>query len=489
MNRKHLCRTNPTLVVFILFALLTPMALSQDSGQEARQILDATGVKGGLLIHIGCGDGRLTGALWASNKYLVHGLDAHAENVQKAREYVRSLGIYGKVSVNRFEGQRLPYVNNLANLIVVEDHDILEMDEIMRVLCPGGTAYVRQEGKFVKTVKPIPDEMDEWTHYLYDAGGNAVSNDVVVGPPQHFQWISSPRFSRSHDHLASVSAVVSSGGRLFYIADTGSTAFVAAKPDWRLVARDAFNGVKLWEREISTWEYHLRDFRSGPAEIARRLVAVGDRVYVTLGYGMPVTALDAATGENALTYVGTEGAHEILYYDDMLLLVLGEPQKDWEADKARDIVSKEGYRPPFHEVTPPAHNKRVVAVNSKTGKRVWKNSKPYTRKLMPSTLAASAGHVYFQNTDDVICLNAKTGKLQWKVPRPAHRQRLAWSTPTLVVHNGIVFSADRRAAKKDGETLWIPSGGYHEYIRGEDVKGELIAFEAETGERLWSCAA
>lgn len=489
MNRKHLCRTNPTLVVFILFTLLATMVLSQDSGQEARQILDATGVKGGLLIHIGCGDGRLTGALWASNKYLVHGLDAHAENVQKAREYVRSLGIYGKVSVNRFEGQPLPYVNNLANLIVVEDHGMLEMDEIMRVLCPGGTAYVRQEGKFVKTVKPIPDEIDEWTHYLYDAGGNAVSNDVVVGPPQHFQWISSPRFSRSHDHLASVSAVVSSGGRLFYIADTGSTAFVAAKPDWRLVARDAFNGVKLWEREISTWEYHLRDFRSGPAEIARRLVAVGDRVYVTLGYGMPVTALDAATGENVLTYVGTEGAHEILYYDDMLLLILGEPKEDWEAEEARDIVSKPGYRPPFHNFTPPVHKKRVIALDAKTAKQVWKNSKPYTRELMPSTLAASAGQIYFQNTDDVICLNAKTGKLQWKAPRPVHRQRLAWSTPTLVVHDGIVFSADRRAARKDGDTLWIPSGGYHEYIRGEDVKGELIAFKAETGEPLWSCAA
>jgi outer membrane protein assembly factor BamB len=132
---------------------------------------------------------------------------------------------------------------------------------------------------------------------------------------------------------------------------------------------------------------------------------------------------------------------------------------------------------------------QLMAIDANTGELRWKNSDPYTRELMPSTLAASADRVYFQNADVLICLDATTGILQWKTPRRVHRTRLAWSTPTLVVHDGVVFSADRRAAKTEGEILWIPSGGYHDYIRGEDVKGELIAFSAETGERLWSCPA
>ena len=33
-----------------------------------------------------------------------------------------------------------------------------------------------------------------------------------------------------------------------------------------------------------------------PVAVPRRLVAAGDRVYVTLGYQAPLTALDAATG-------------------------------------------------------------------------------------------------------------------------------------------------------------------------------------------------
>ncbi len=457
--------------------------------EQARSILDETATQGGLVVHLGCGDGKLTAALRAGDAFVVQGLDTDPADVEKARAHIQSLGLGGKVSAEVFDGQRLPYVDNLVNLVVAEDLGNVAMSEVMRVLCPGGVAYVSKKGTWSKTVKPWPAEIDQWTHCMHGPDNNAVAQDSVVGPPHHFQWISKPRFSRSHDHLASVSVVVSSGGRLFYIVDKGSIAFAAASPRWRLVARDAFNGVGLWEREISSWEYHLRDFRSGPADLARRLVADGDRVYVTLGYGEPVTALDAATGETVRTYAGTEGTREILFYDGMLLLVLGDPHEDWQAGKAKEIVSQEDYSPPFEKYTPPAHEKRIMAVAADTGQLLWESSQPYTRELMPSTLAASAGRVYFQNADAVICLDAATGELEWKAPRPVHRQRLGWSTPTLVVHDGVVFSADRAAAETEGEILWMPSGGYHEYIRGEGVKGELIAFSAQTGERLWSSAA
>ena len=489
MKTKSQFNINPALIIFMSCVFRVGMARSQTWEQEAHQILDTTGVRGGLIIHIGCGAGRLTAALCAGESYMVQGLDPNAKNVQQAREHVRSLDLYGRVCIDQLQSQNLPYVDNLVNLIIASDLGKVTLSEVMRVLCPGGVMYVKQKGRWSKGIKPWPDELDEWTHYLHGADNNAVAQDTVVGPPRHFQWISEPRFSRSHDHLASVSAMVSAAGRLFYIVDEGSIAFAAANPLWRLVARDAFNGVRLWERKISTWEYHLRDFRSGPADIARRLVAVGDRVYVTLGYGEPVVALDAATGRTVRTYAGTEGALEILYQDDRLFLVLGEPQEGWQAEKAKQIVSLPHYEPPFEAYSPPAHKRHIMAVAADTGEVLWNNSQPYTRDIMPSTLACSEEKVYFQNADAVNCLDATTGQLQWKAPRPAHRKRLAWSTPTLVVHDGIVFSADRRAAEPEGELLWIPSGGYHDYIRGDDVRGELVALDGETGERLWSCPA
>ena len=475
-------------VAALLVAVLTQAASAADA-VTAETILEVTGVRGGLIVHLGCGDGRLTAALGAGNQYLVHGLDTDVARVAQTRRSLYARGLYGRVSVDCFNGRELPYADNLVNLIVAEDLGKVAMAEVIRVLCPGGAAYVGTGGEWTKTLKPRPAQIDEWTHYLHGPDNNAVAEDSVVGPPRHFQWIGKPRFSRSHDHLASVSAVVSSGGRLFYIVDEGSIAFVAAKPRWRLVARDAFNGVRLWEREISTWEYHLRDFRAGPADIARRLVAVGDRVYVTLGYGQPVIALDAATGDTVRTYDGTEGTQEILCRDDTLFLVLGEPEKDWQAEKAKEIVSQQDYSPPFERYTPPFHRMRVMAVSAETGELAWKSSQPYTKELMPCTLAVSARGVYFQNADAVVCLDATTGKLQWEAPRPVQRQRLAWSTPTLVVHDGVVFSADRRAEKTDGEILWMPSGGYHQYIRGDGIKGQLIAFDGDTGQRLWSCPA
>jgi outer membrane protein assembly factor BamB len=481
--------TKALCILCVSGMLSSVVSLAGEYTRQAKEILEATSVKGGLIVHVGCGNGELTAALGAGGQYLVHGLDADIENIRKARRYIRAMGIYGQVSVDSFDGQRLPYADNLVSLVVAEDLHNNLISEVKRVLEPNGVAYIKESGDWKKIIKTRSEEIDEWTHYLYDAGGNAVSGDRIVGPPQHFQWISEPRFSRSHDHLSSVSTMVSSGGRLFYIVDTGSLAFAAASPKWRLIARDAFNGIKLWQREVSPWEYHLRDFRSGPADIARRLVAVGNRVYVTLGYGKPVTILDAATGENILTCAGTEGASEILYYKDTLLVVLGEPKEDWQAAKAKQIVSQTGYNPPFEDYTPPAHAKKVAAINASNGEILWKNSEPYTRELMPSTLAASDGRVYFQNPDTIICLDSKTGKLLWEAPRPIHRQRLAWSTPTLVAYDGLVFSADRRAAKQDGEILWIPSGGYHDYIRGNDVEGELITFDGKTGERLWKCPA
>lgn len=63
------------------------------------------------------------------------------------------------------------------------------MNEIMRVLCPDGVACIKSDHKWNVVVKPHPKEIDEWTHFLHDATGNAVARDTVVGPPRRMQWV------------------------------------------------------------------------------------------------------------------------------------------------------------------------------------------------------------------------------------------------------------------------------------------------------------
>jgi len=216
MRRFDYCIVAPTL----LFA-------STAQAQSAKDILDSGGIEGGLVVHVGCGDGKLTAALRTSDRYLVHGLDTDAQQVAEAREYVRSLGLYGPVSVDTFDGRRLAYVDNLVNLLVAEDLGEVSMDEVMRVLAPLGVAYIGGE----KIVNPWPNEIDEWTHFLHGADNNAVAKDTVVGPPKRYQWISGPRWARSHDHLSSLSAMVSAKGRCLQWSETGH------HPDWKTQVR------------------------------------------------------------------------------------------------------------------------------------------------------------------------------------------------------------------------------------------------------------
>ncbi|HUT09913.1 MAG TPA: class I SAM-dependent methyltransferase, partial [Thermoguttaceae bacterium] len=220
----------------------------------AAKLTEDAGCRGGLVVHLGCGDGVLTAALRSADSYLVHGLDVDSEKVEKARAHIRSLGVYGPVSVDAFDGKSLPYADNLVNLLVAEELAGVTMAEVMRVLAPGGTACILADGRWTQQVKPWPAEIDQWTHHLHDAGGNAVAADSVVGPPRHMQWTAGPRWARSHGWTPSVSAMVSAGGRLFSICDETLPCVDATVPDqWALVARDAFSGVLLWKRPIARW--------------------------------------------------------------------------------------------------------------------------------------------------------------------------------------------------------------------------------------------
>jgi SAM-dependent methyltransferase len=316
MNRRPV--TAVVMGCFLAFA-----GVAQASAEEAgARIIEAAGIEGGLVVHVGCGDGALTAALHLNDRYLVHGLDTRAENVAAARKRVSSLGLYGPVSVDRFDGKRLPYADNLVNLVVADDLGAVPLEEVIRVLAPDGVAMIGGR----KVVKPRPADIDEWTHFLHDAGGNAVARDRRVGSPRHLQWTAGPERCRDHDALASMSAMTTSGGRVFYIFDEGATSLVHRPANWKLVARDAFNGVLLWKRDIPDWVTHLFYFRSGPAQLPRRLVSIDDRVYVTLGLDAPVTALDAATGQTLLEFPDSQGAEEIVCHNGTLLAVTGDPE-------------------------------------------------------------------------------------------------------------------------------------------------------------------
>jgi len=159
-------------------------------------------------------DPKLPAAFCPNGRRLVQGLDTDKSKVEKARKHIFSRNLYGTVSVDSYDGHDLPYIDNLVNLLVCDAPERPTVDEIMPVLVPNGVAYIKTDGKWDVKVKPRPAELDDWTHYLYNAANHTVSHDRVVGPPKRLQWVAGPRWTRHHEAMSSFQALVSAEGRI-----------------------------------------------------------------------------------------------------------------------------------------------------------------------------------------------------------------------------------------------------------------------------------
>jgi outer membrane protein assembly factor BamB len=267
-------------------------------------------------------------------------------------------------------------------------------------------AYLWNGAEWTITVKPRPAEIDDWSHYLYDSTGIAISHDTIVGPPKHYQWIGSPKWSRHHDRMSSFNAGVSANGRLFYMMDEGSRNSILLPPKWMLIARDAFNGTVLWKRPVASWHPQLWKLKSGPAQLPRRVVAVGDTVYATLAYDAPVTALDAATGAARRTYAGTSATEEIIFADGTLYLLVDPAKRDWPGwDAAYNVTLRDNW--PWDD-----HERMIMAIDAASGTEKWRK----TTHVVPLSLAADESGVAFHDGDKVIKLNLADGTELWQSP-------------------------------------------------------------------------
>lgn len=463
----------------------------------AQEIFETTGIRGGLVVHLGCGDPPprgLTAALAQRNNGLVHGLESDADQVRRARDYIRSLGIYGRVSIERFDGDRLPYVDNLVNLIVASGECQVAKEEVLRVLTPRGVAIVREKGNeawlssishpvsrigdgFVMFAKPVPPDIDEWTHWLHGADGNAVADDRIVGPPRHVQWVAPPQWQRHHEASPSVSAMVSSAGRLFAIINEAPAGIDGLPDRWAVVARDAFNGKHLWKRPIAEWgwsQWSDHSYGHGrwnhPTHIHRRMVAVGDRVYVTLGFNAPLTALDAATGRTVMTYPETQFTDEILYDDGTLVL----------------SVNTAATGPGRVKSSPPV-KKEVVALNAQTGKVLWRtdgfvgiaSKADAIERVTHLSMVLGDGRVFCVEEDAVVALDMKTGKRLWSAERAPRQRPVTYGSYyftnlcSIVYHDGIVLFME-------------PDPTVTRQPWNDPAKSTLLAISAETGEVVWT---
>ncbi len=450
------------ILAIVLMVSMTAAGCSRETPEaEAQKILETSGIQGGFVVHLYCGDGILTNSLKANDSFIVQGLDPSAENVRKARDFIAASRDYGPISVDRLTDSRLPYMDNMVNLIVAENLGDISKDEAMRVLTPNGALLTRGMFGWKKTVKPRPAEMDEWNQYLYNAGNNPVSKDTAISPVKHYQWVGSPMWGRHHDTTSSMSALVSARGRIFYIMDEGPLESVELPSENYLVARDAFNGTILWKLRIEKWQDHLFPMKSGPAYLPRRLVATGDRVYVTLGIDAPLSELDAATGEILRTFPDTEETSEIVLSDDTLFLVVGRPEKTTDNYTSTTTYVWDRAQEARTDWAWSKEPGRILAIDMPSGNALWTKEYP----VGPLSLSADETSVYFYDGSKLVSLNRDNGKEKWQSdPVETRKFDTAYSPRLVVSDNVLVFSM----------------GG-----QGDFVAGSMMALSAVDGKKLW----
>ncbi len=428
--------------------------------------LEECNLPGGVVAHIGCRAAGSVLELAADGRLVVQALDTDRACVEALRDRLVKEGLHGRVTARVFDGKHLPFVDSLVNAVVIPDagHGV-PATELDRVLAPLGVMLVA--GK--RTVKPWPAELGTWSHWLHGPDNNAVSADTKVGISRGMQWIMPPAWGRHHNMLHSVNAMVSDQGRLYCIMDEAPIAVNGPTYGWTLGCRDAFNGMELWKRPVGDWGWDRWSavetgvsmrFRA-PDQVFRRLVAAGDKVYVTLGFHAPVSELDGRTGKTLKTYAGTDDTATIQVKDGTLYLT-------------RNVL--EG-----------APGKTVMAVDAAGGKTLWecKGLRGVTpqgtemKRFTDAHLTVGEKKVFFLDGDDVAALDIKTGKEAWRRPRPESKKDVFGHYSfnfrnfcTLVYHDGMLYL---------GQIFPDPNN----LNKWQQKDMTIWGLDAATGDRVW----
>ena len=254
--------------VFCLLVLIFPGLLFADGFTE---LLQDKSVRPGLCVVVGCKDAGSLISAQMDDKYLVQGLCLKQKSVDAVRKELVAEGVIGKISVALLDGRKLPYVDNLANVVVVVDQGKVSREEVMRVVAPYGVALFEKGGKWRMVKKPYPDKMDDWPMHRHDFERSNVLRDKTVKTPSALQWV-------ADTHMAEymTSQMITSDGRIFYSRSRHMKDKDYDGNRGLLIARDAFNGLLLWKKSMkkaAAWE--------------RSCLAVnGDRLYTTTDEGM-----------------------------------------------------------------------------------------------------------------------------------------------------------------------------------------------------------
>ncbi len=451
----------PSVIAFMLMAVCG-VTINSAAAQQIDPVKTA-GLHGGLVVQLGASDSQEAATLSLTGRYLIHLLDTDAKAIEAARSNLRENGHYGLAwAEQRKNTSRLPYEENLVNLIIARDY-VVPVKELHRVLTPGGKVVVLKTGLLseqslraggftdvstagsaVIATKKWPDEMDGWSHPRHAADGNAVSRDTLVGPPRRVRWIAAA--------TSEVEGMVTAGGRNFYGG---------------ILARDSFNGLRLWDRNLNSGELNPEGFRlTGLSRSKARPIASKKLVFAVVK--SRAVALDAATGEVVVELGEMKNPTNLLYDGDRVIAADSESVRAFNIDSgeqlwntpaadARFLVADGEVAAYIQGRTRRGDKLQIVVLDATSGTVIWeRDDYPWLAKT--KRLVLGLGELVFEvsslNNDDTDCgihvVTARTGKFLWSKNFPpgmnhARQARAMFIGHDLwILHGGRVNTSDEK---------------------------------------------
>ena len=441
-----------TIRSLLLTSLLGAAALAGEAVPPASTLIGSHPHPGGVAVVVGTGAPTLELALAeaGAGDWLVLGLRPRSEPLRVHRAAVLAAGQGGVVTVDGFDGKRLPLNSDMANLVVAGPG--ADEAEVLRVLRPEGVAWIAGPAGARRVVKPYPTGMGEWTHWMGNADGNNLAKDTLIKPTRSIQWIAG---AAAMAGTGNKSGARLAGGMHYaewaFGGELEANRFQPRGNQAVIAARDAFNGLSLWQIPQATGRPGI-------------LAASATRLFFTPERNGPLVAYDRRTGQEALRY--TQG----------LTWTFSRDPSPQYGGVPQFRVAVEGERMVQTSLD------QLVVLDVASGRRVGGHTAPAGHTYAFPVLGGGRGYAvllrgevryarsWWGEVAGAIAVDLATGAKVWEWSSPADDRGRA----------GLAVYADERLFIHHANVEPGQSGGH---------PTRLSCLDAKTGRRLWTQVA
>lgn len=462
-----------------------PLPAAASVRARVSDAIESVSARRGYALVLGGTDALFLAELARATEFQIVAVEDDARKIETMRRALDAQGLQGRVAIHQGPFDVLPYPAYFANLVILNGPVSAPPAEVGRVLQPCGGAAVMTDGTslkaWMKGVVPAGAEFlgdrvlrrgplpgaGEWTHQYADTGNTAASGDLYVRDTLTPLWFGDPGPHDMIDRHSRSMAPLVKDGRLFISANE------------KILAVDAYNGVRLWDLPVPGSR------RLGVMKDSGQMAVADDAVYIAVQD--TCWALDPLTGrQEAILRMPRADAPRSWGYlavaGDRILGTVEKTNAAFRVDCDMCALLESDFRPVIL-------SESLFCLNRKTGVLQWHH---HGGPLLNSAIATANGRVFFLEscqpaasanatgrmridqflggTNRLVALDLTSGATAWEQPVTLGFQHIVYlqAAGNLVLAMG---SCNRE------RTIGGKTASYAHYA--------LHAFAADSGKPLW----